>query len=345
MNKTPPQRLAFPILVVIPCLNEVTYIDELVAEVLQQIEGSGSQLIIADGGSTDGTTEKAQQAARRHSNVTYMHNPKRIQSAAINLAVEQYRSVFDFWLRIDAHATYPTGFIAALTHDACRTGASSVVVPMATVGKTRRQKAIAQAQNSRLGNGGSQHRQGDRAQGQYVDHGHHALMNISAFVEVGGYDESFSHNEDAELDVRLRQSGHRIWLTGCTFMIYYPRKDFVSLTRQYFGYGAGRARTTIKHRIWPQQRQILPALLMPLSLLALLAPLSSFFAIPFLLWMCSVFLQGAIIAHSNSDMRSLREISSVIYAISIMHMAWSAGFCRFVVVKCHAGKAFQKGAT
>ena len=41
------------------------------------------------------------------------------------------------------------------------------------------------------------------AEGHWADHGHHALMRISAFRAVGGYDESFSHNEDAELDYRL----------------------------------------------------------------------------------------------------------------------------------------------
>ena len=33
-------------------------------------------------------------------------------------------------------------------------------------------------------------------------------MRIAAFRGVGGYDESFSHNEDAELDYRLRQAGY-----------------------------------------------------------------------------------------------------------------------------------------
>ena len=41
-------------------------------------------------------------------------------------------------------------------------------------------------------------------------------MRIAAFRAVGGYDESFSHNEDAELDYRLRQAGYRIWMTDKT---------------------------------------------------------------------------------------------------------------------------------
>jgi NADH:ubiquinone oxidoreductase subunit 5 (subunit L)/multisubunit Na+/H+ antiporter MnhA subunit len=38
---------------------------------------------------------------------------------------------------------------------------------------------------------------------QWIDHGHHALFKTTAFLAAGGYDESFSHNEDAEFDARL----------------------------------------------------------------------------------------------------------------------------------------------
>ena len=48
-------------------------------------------------------------------------------------------------------------------------------------------------------------------------------MSIPAFRAVGGYDESFSHNEDAELDYRLNAAGYRIWMTDKTLMVYYPR--------------------------------------------------------------------------------------------------------------------------
>ena len=85
-----------------------------------------------------------------------------------------------------------------------RTKADSVVVSMNAEGSACLQRAAAAAQNSLLGNGGSSHR--IRSDGRWVDHGHHALMTTAAFKAVGGYDEAFSHNEDAELDVRLTKA-------------------------------------------------------------------------------------------------------------------------------------------
>ena len=124
------------------------------------------------------------------------------------------------------------------------------------IGEAGFQRAVAAAQNSPIGTGGSAHRMGN-ASGP-VDHGHHALMRIDAFRAVGGYDETFRANEDAELDYRLRQAGHTIWLTDRTAMTYYPRATVSGLFRQYFGYGGGRARNILKHRMRPRLRQMAP---------------------------------------------------------------------------------------
>ena len=104
------------------------------------------------------------------------------------------------------------------------------------------QRLNAATQNSRIGNGGSKHRR--RGAGEFVDHGHHALMEIAAFRALGGYDPDFTHNEDAELDHRLRGAGHRIWLTGRTEITYFPRAGLAPLARQYFSTSGGAARPT-----------------------------------------------------------------------------------------------------
>ena len=99
--------------------------------------------------------------------------------------------------------------------------------------------------------------------GHWIDHGHHALMRIAAFRAVGGYDESFSHNEDAELDYRLRAAGYRIWMTDKTLMVYYPRASVDGSVSQYLGYGRGRAKNILKHRAMPKIRQMIPLVVVP----------------------------------------------------------------------------------
>jgi succinoglycan biosynthesis protein ExoA len=179
---------------------------------------------------------------------------------------------------------------------------------------------IAVAQNSRLGNGGSAHR--NRSEGRWVDHGHHALIRIAAFRAVGGYDESFSHNEDAELDHRLRAAGFRIWLTAETGLRYFPRRTLSALLWQYFRFGKGRARNLLKHRTGPAPRQLVVAALAPAMLLTLAVPLHPVFALPAVLWLVTCLSGGLALAVAE------RDPSAVVagFLAGAMHLAWSAGF-------------------
>ncbi|TIU79436.1 MAG: glycosyltransferase family 2 protein, partial [Mesorhizobium sp.] len=269
-------------LIVIPCLNEAAHIGGLLQRLRPAAARLGARIVVADGGSTDGTQGIVEELAAEDPRVILIANPKRIQSAAINLAVATFGDDADYLIRIDAHGGYPADYCDRLVEEAQATGADSVVVSMLTSGTGAVQKAVAAAQNSRLGTGGSKHRH--MSAGEWVDHGHHALMRIAAFRAVGGYDESFSHNEDAELDHRLRLAGYRIWMSGKTQMVYYPRSTLKSLFFQYLGYGRGRARNVLKHRMMPKLRQMIPLLVFPVVLMALLSPIFVLAAVPFLVW-------------------------------------------------------------
>ena len=198
--------------------------------------------------------------------------------------------------------------------------ADSVVVAMETIGFGMFQKATAFAQNSKLGNGGSKHREG--ANGHWADHGHHALMRIAAFETVGGYDETFSHNEDAEFDYRLKKAGFGIWMTDKTRMIYYPRSTVRTLFRQYLGYGRGRAKNILKHGSMPNLRQMLPLAVVPVFIGAFLAVLNWIAVIPFSLWAVACVGYGFWMAvGQRNPYGPLAALSAM-----VMHFAWSAGF-------------------
>ncbi|MFZ4541727.1 MAG: glycosyltransferase [Rickettsiales bacterium] len=310
-----------PALTIIPCLNEAPNLEALVKYLLIESSTTPMDIIIADGGSTDGTVEIAQRLTTIHPQVKYLHNPKRIQSAAINLAVATFGEGHRYLIRIDAHAHYPRGFCATLVNEAKLSGADSVVVSMNTIGNPGFQEAVAAAQNSKLGNGGSSHRAGQR-KGKWVDHGHHALMRIAAYQAVGGYDETFTHNEDAELDTRLRQAGNRIWLTAATTLDYFPRATPSALFKQYRNYGAGRLRTLLKHREKPKLRQLLPIAVAPAAALALLSPILTIAALPFIAYGGLCIAYGTLIAW-----RAKRpELIMSGPAAMVMHGGWSLGF-------------------
>jgi len=193
---------------------------------------------------------------------------------------------------------------------------------MHAVGRTPVQAAIAAAQNSRLGNGGSRHRMASAS--GFVDHGHHAAFDLAAFRSLGGYDETAPFNEDAEFDERLRQAGGRIYLDGRLMINYFPRTSFRSLYRQYYRHGWGRANTLIKHAMLPKLRQILPVLVLIMCVTALAAlPIAGLW--PLILpamYVIACTAWGALLAIR------LRQPSLVLSGPAAigMHLSWALGF-------------------
>jgi len=311
-------RPARDVLIVVPCLNEEANLPRLLTGLLA--DANGADIVVADGGSTDRSHAIVRELQRAHPNLHLLDNPGRIQSAGVNLAVTAMGHAKRWLLRVDAHCDYPPGYMSGLLDSAARQAASSVVVPMITQGQRCFQRACAFAQNSVIGTGGSPHRH--VGEGRYVDHGHHALMRIDLFMAVGGYRECQSHNEDAELDLRLQAAGGRIWLEPSQAIVYHPRATPLALLRQYFRYGDGRARTMRLHGTKLKPRQALP-LLVPIALamvpLALIHPL---FAVPALGWASICLLYGLAIGVRAG---SICAAGSGLAAMT-MHLGWGAGY-------------------
>jgi len=233
--------------VVVPALNEEDHIGRCVLSLLAQLP-EGGRIYVVDGGSRDRTRDIVEDLKRKDPRIVLLFNRYRLQSAAVNQVAQllaTHPEPVELLIRADAHAAYPPDFIELLVEAYRTSGAQSVVVPMTTVGEREFQRAVAAAQNSLLGNGGSAHRRATAS--RFVDHGHHALFNLSFFLNVGGYDETFSHNEDFELDHRIQLAGGQIWMCAEAVVEYVPRATPGALAQQYYRHGFGRG---------PQSRSI-----------------------------------------------------------------------------------------
>ena len=306
------------VLVVIPCLNEAENLPVILEQLLS--DANAGTIVVADGGSTDGSRELVQRRAETDGRLHLLDNPDRLQSAGVNLAVRQFAGSYRRFVRIDAHCVYPDDYLSRLVAAADSTGAQSVVVPMATLSRGGFQEAVATAQNSRLGTGGSAHRSGNAS--GWVEHGHHALMEVEAFIAADGYCEAMACNEDAELDHRIAVQGGRIWLARECEIGYFPRATPKALARQYWRYGVGRAQTVVRHRIKLRPRQAIPLAVAPSIALAALGPLHWIFLLPAGTWLSACLAGGLVLG--------LRRKSAWAFAsglaAAIMHASWSAGF-------------------
>lgn len=305
---------------VVPCLNEIRHIKGVLQLLRHTQARLGGTIVVVDGGSHDGTRQFVEREAAVHNTLFLLDNPDTVQSAGVNLAVEHYGNRATHLFRIDAHCAYPEDYCDVLLDEMDRTGAASVVVSMHARGERLLQRVVAATQNAPLGNGGARHRM--KTEGAFVEHGHHALMNIDAFRAVGGYDAEFTHNEDAELDQRLTAAGYKIWLTSATRATYFPRDGCRPLARQYFKYGAGRAQNVLKHHTRPGSRQAKVIAILPIVLVSGLAPLSAAFLLPLLAWCSLCLAMGTSLALRAKDPALLLAGPLAM----VMHLSWSAGF-------------------
>ncbi len=305
------------VLAVIPCLNEAAHLSPLLSQMLA--DPSIDRIVVADGGSCDGSREIVLKFAECN-RIVLLDNPDRIQSAGVNRAVREFGAGYKWLLRIDAHCLYPDGYASLLLAASEQHKVSAVVVPMLTKGRKGFQRAVAAAQNSVLGTGGSAHRH--LGAGRYVDHGHHALIDIAFFRAIGGYCEAMPCNEDAELDHRQTRAGGRIWLEPAAAITYFPRSSLAALWKQYRRYGQGRARNLRRHRMRPRLRQLVP-LAVPAALALLpLTYLSPVFVLPAAGWIGLCLIMGIFIGVRAGGGWALASGA----AAATMQLAWATGF-------------------
>lgn len=320
--------------VIIPTFNEEAHIGALLDQLVRQPEDVIAEVMIADGRSTDATRNIVREHATRDPRVRLVDNPARLQASGVNLAVSETRLDIDRIVRIDAHSHYPDDYVPRLLSALDENEADSVVVRLDSIGSGCMQRAIAAVSNSRLGTGGSAHRVGGFS--GFVDHGHHAAFRRSMFEAAGGYDPAFEANEDAELDVRIRGLGGRIWLAGDIEVGYFPRRSLRALGRQYFRYGSGRARTWLKHRERLRLRQTAAPLLVLGTLAALLLSLAT----PWALLLPAAYL--AILAIYGTGLAIGGRSACLLLAapaLAVMHFAWGTGFIHCLIF----GRAKTKG--
>ncbi|MBI1359040.1 MAG: glycosyltransferase [Alphaproteobacteria bacterium] len=318
------RALGEDVLVAIPVLNEAAHIETCIRSLMKADSRiSRALFVVSDGGSTDDTRGIVSRLMAEYGNLKLINNPGRLQSIAVNLAAREFGGDRRVLVRCDAHAIYPENYVLAVADSLLSRGVASVTTPMDAVGDSCFQRANAFIVDTPLGSGGSAHRGGKVS--KFVDHGHHAGFDLKSFLRIGGYDESFSHNEDAEFDRRLAKAGGRIFLDADIRIAYRPRASVGSLARQYFNYGKGRARNLMKHGDRPKPRQMIPQAV-------LLACLLGFLVAPFSPW--GLVLPGGYIA--------LLALASVAVAVKmkspcgllaglasgVMHMSWAAGYMR-----------------
>ena len=305
--------------VVIPARNAAATIGATLDAALAQDYPGPLEVIVGDGSDDDAT---ARVIAARYPAVRRVPNPAGITSAGLNAAIAAARG--QVIVRCDAHAVLPPGYVTRALATLRRTGAANVGGRQVPVGRTRFQRAVARAMTSPLGSGDSRYKVGGPAGS--VDTVYLGVFRRDALAAVGGFDETIVHNQDYELNWRLRRAGGTVWFDPALAVRYLPRATLPALARQYFNYGRWKNVVLRRHPRSLRLRQLAPpALVLGLALSAGCAALGWLGAaapVP-LAWL------GALLAGSVALGIRRRDPAAALLlpaAWATMHLSWGIGF-------------------
>jgi len=240
--------------VVLPTLNERGYIRDCLASLLAQEGCVIDEILVVDGGSTDGTQAIVESLAPI---VRLVPNPRVTAAAAMNIGLAEARN--DLVVRADAHTLYDADYVARSLAALESSGADWVGGPMRPVGANVFGRAVAAVTSSPFGIGPGRFHYATEASD--VETVYLGTFDRRMVFDVGGYDEDNLQwaAEDQELAFRLRRAGRRIHLDPAIRSWYFPRDTTNALWRQYVNYGVCKASTLKKHRTLPYWRPLAPA--------------------------------------------------------------------------------------
>lgn len=318
-------RMLPAVSVVVPVLDEARAFDRAIGSVLAQDYPGEIEFIFVDGGSKDGTRERLAELQARDPRVRVVDNPRPGIPVSLNLGLAAASNAI--FVRMDAHSEYRADYVTRGVELLGMRRAEWVAGPAYARGDGRWSRWVAVALGSRMGVGGADFRHSSEE--LYTDTAFGGAIATEHLRRLGGWDEDWVVNEDAELAARARAAGLRILLSPEMAASYIPRDDPAALGRQYWRYGLWRARTSVRHPESMRPSHVLPPAI-AISLSAALLPLrlARVARAAALTYLLAVGVESARLARGRPG-----PTAKLATIFATMHLAWGSanlvGFARF----------------
>ena len=307
--------------VIIPMLNELGHIEPCIDGFLEQSYPSELiEILVIDGGSTDGSREVVAALGEDYPQVRLIDNPRRLAAAAANIGIANSKG--DVLSFLSAHGVPDADYVDTSVRMLLETGAVGVGGHYVHEGTDPASRAIGLAMASPFGMA-SPHR--SSVAREDVDTISHPTFHKQPMVDAGGYDESLLRNEDYEFNYRLRAAGGRLVFCPEITSVYRPRRSLTALGRQFFAYGRWKATVMRRHPASIQPRHLVPpAVVLGGAVLATAALVGRGRRLLGAAALGYIAVEVAALVEARPD-RADASLPVFVAALPVMHLSWGSG--------------------
>lgn len=314
------------ICVVIPCRNEVNFIEECLRAIYASkgVEDYEILVHVVDGMSDDGTRKVVTELKREFPSLELVDNVKKLTPFAFNLGIKACPNA-EYYQIIGARhiisSNYLSNAISKINSDSniwC-VGGRIVNEYLSETGKI-----IALSMGSAFGMGLGNFRTLNES--GYTDTVTSPMYPAFVFDKIGYFDEDLVRNQDDDFNYRVSQEGGKIYLDAEISLKYYVRGTFKGLFRQFFQYGYWKVYVNKKHGSVTTLRQLVPPLFvlylvgLPLSLLLGIVPFLVL-ATPLVLY----FVLDLMIA-TKIALKEEVNLLKLMVTYPILHISYGVGY-------------------
>ncbi len=327
--------------VIVPCYNEQATIYQLLDAIYGQTYPLDEiEVLVADGLSTDRTREEINDFQLSHPQleIRIIDNIRRVIPSGLNRAIEAAKG--KYILRLDAHSIPNHDYIRNCVKGLEEGLGDNIggIWKIQSGASTWIAKAIAITASHPLGAGDARYRIGGAA--QEVDTVPFGAFRKELINKIGMFDETLHTNEDYEFNVRLKQSGGRVWMDPSIYSTYFARSTLRDLSKQYLRYGYWKAQMLREYPKTLRWRQIVP----PVFVLALIG--LGFLSLGWNLarWLLAIIvILYTIVIFGIGIQMSLKHKSislaiGVPLATATIHLSWGAAFLWGLLIKPSANE-------
>jgi succinoglycan biosynthesis protein ExoA len=315
--------------IIVPCYNERWTIQPLLDALFSQsYPHTDMEVVIADGGSTDGTLVAIEEWQTKFPDlsVIVVKNSAHTIPAALNAAITAASGAII--VRLDAHSKPQPDYVERAVN-ALNEGRGENVGGIWKIQPGNEKwiaRSIAAAAGHPIGVGDARYRFTDQA--GYVDTVPFGSFKRELIDRIGMFDETLLSNEDYEFNARVMQSGGKVWLDPQIQSEYFARSNLRALARQYWRYGYWKRQMLRRYPETLRWRQALPpSFVAGLIVLGLAAPFFRLARWALLiiigLYILVLLAAGIQLAAKKKD---LAMVVGVPLAIATMHFSWGSGF-------------------